>query len=103
MNALQMIEKDGTIFLIGAINLDNVTKWRSLGEQMIAQKQGTITINFLKVAQTDMSVLSLMMCWLRLATSLGIKLFYIDVPDHVLSISELYGIKEFLPLAYERE
>lgn len=95
----ELIEKEGTFFLKGAITLDNVIVWRSRGEKILAQKkQLTVKINFSQVTQTDMSVLSMMMCWLRLAKSLGIKLLYLDVPSHVLSISELYGIKAFLPL-----
>lgn len=99
MSMPHLIEKEGTFFLKGAVTLDNVIVWRAMGEKILAQKkQLTVRINFSQVMQTDMSVLSMMMCWLRLAKSLGIKLLYLDVPTHVLSISELYGIKEFLPL-----
>ena len=99
MSVLQMIEQEGAVFLLGAINFDNVTLWRALGERMIVEKKQAIMVfNFSKIAQADVSVLSLMMCWLRLAASLGIKLSYLDVPDHVVSISELYGVKGFLPL-----
>ena len=96
--APELIEKEGILFLVGTMTLDNAIVWRALGEKVIAKTQLTVKINFSKLGQTDMSVLSVMMCWLRLANSLGIKLLYLDVPNHVLSVSGLYGIREFLPI-----
>lgn len=97
MDAPEFAQEAGQLYLVGHVNFQNAARWRQKGDALLSnQTSPTVAINFSRIGDADTSVLSLMLCWLRLATSLGIKLVYVDVPDHVLRISDLYGIKEML-------
>jgi phospholipid transport system transporter-binding protein len=46
----------------------------------------------------DSSAVSLMLSWLRTANSKNVKLSFINVPDNLLSLANLYGVAESLSL-----
>ncbi|PHQ80468.1 MAG: NTP-binding protein [Coxiella sp. (in: Bacteria)] len=98
--AIDITQQDGTLMLIGTINFATVNQWRERTEQILTAKAyRDYCIDFSQVVQADSSILTLMLCLLRLAKALGIKVLYVAVPDHVLRISELYGIKSLLPVS----
>lgn len=70
---------------------------QQLTDQLTKQKTGAIKINFAQVRHLDGSIIALMTSLLRHSRSLGIKVEYLDVPDHILRISELYGVRALLP------
>lgn len=87
-------------FIIGDIDFKNVNAWRAAFDKVIrAEATKQMRINFSRIRRIDSTVLSLMLTWLRQAESLGIKVTYIDIPEHLLRISKLFGIQEMLPVA----
>lgn len=55
-------------------------------------------VNLAQVEHLDGSIIALLISLLRHAKSLGIKVDYLNVPDHILRVSELYGVRNILPL-----
>jgi phospholipid transport system transporter-binding protein len=51
------------------------------------------------VEETDSSALTLVFAWLRTARERGTKLRIDHPPASMLSLAELYGVSDFLPLA----
>ncbi len=87
-------------YVIGDVGFDNVNEWRRVFDKVIrAETTKEMHINFSRVHRIDSTILSLMLTWLRQAQSFGIKVTYLDVPEHVLRISELFGIQKMLSVA----
>ena len=97
---IEVTQNEDVLVLIGAINFTTVMQWREQCERILSTKAyPQFCINFSQIVQADTAMLSLMLCWLRLAKSLGIKVVFSDVPEHVLRMSELYGVTALLPLS----
>lgn len=83
----------------GDIGFANVETCLSNIESLLTtQKSGIVRINFAHVKHLDGSIIALMTSLLRHVKSLGIKVKYLNVPDHILRISELYGVRALLPI-----
>lgn len=62
---------------------------------------GDCVIDFAKVAVVDSSAVSLMLTWLRTAKRKNVGLSFINVPDNLRSLANLYGVAELLALPVE--
>ena len=89
----EQIELQGEV---GFVNVESLLK--DLKALLSQHSNGHIYINFSKVRHLDASIIGLMISLLRHAKSLGIKVSYVNVPDHILRISELYGVRNILPI-----
>ena len=67
----------------------------------LAEGKGNIIIDFARVEAVDSSAVSLMLAWLRSAQRRKVTLTYINVPDNLRSLANLYGVAESLPLHAE--
>lgn len=96
----QITQGDGQLNVIGELSFSNVESClMELCKTVQAYKSAQIKINFAQVKHKDGSIITLMTSLLRRVNALGIKVTYISVPDHILRISELYGVKNILPIA----
>jgi phospholipid transport system transporter-binding protein len=57
-----------------------------------------IVVDLARVDAVDSTAVSLMLSWLRAAQARGIKLAFINVPENLLSLANLYGVAESLSL-----
>lgn len=57
-----------------------------------------IVIDLARVDAVDSTAVSLMLSWLRAAQARGIKLAFVNVPENLLSLANLYGVAESLSL-----
>lgn len=55
-------------------------------------------IDLAAVDKADSSALAVMLGWLRAADSAGRELKFINLPNSVRALAELYGIDELLPI-----
>ncbi len=93
-------QQEGEMSLCGDIGFTQVVVLLRECQGLLAQYRNGqhVHINFAQVKQLDGSIIALMISLLRHAKSLGIKVNYTHVPDHVLRISELYGVRSILPI-----
>jgi phospholipid transport system transporter-binding protein len=64
-----------------------------------ALQAGEQLIDFSEVSEADSSAIAVMLGWLRGAAASQSSLKFAHVPAGVLSLAELYGLTELLPLA----
>jgi phospholipid transport system transporter-binding protein len=57
-----------------------------------------LVVDLAQVEAVDSSALSLMLAWLRTAQRSNVKLAFVNTPDNLLSLAELYGVADSLPL-----
>jgi phospholipid transport system transporter-binding protein len=93
-----MIERDGDRLLIrGSITLAEATRWREAGLKEI-DRDG-LTLDLAGVEEADSSALSLLFEWQRAAKALGYQLKYVNLPQNMRSLAEVYGVLELIALA----
>jgi phospholipid transport system transporter-binding protein len=81
----------------GRLTIDTATAQFNKGLQLT---EGTeLVIDFAKVEAVDSSAVSLMLAWLRSAQRKKVKLSFINVPDNLRSLANLYGVAESLSLS----
>lgn len=58
-----------------------------------------LNIDFSAVTNADTTALSLMMEWLRRANALGLSITFSGLPESLISLADLHGVTEFIPLS----
>lgn len=64
-----------------------------------AAPSGAALFDLSAVTEADSSALTLVFAWLRSARELGATLRISHPPASMISLAELYGVSDFLPLA----
>ncbi|PKO38813.1 MAG: hypothetical protein CVU31_18230 [Betaproteobacteria bacterium HGW-Betaproteobacteria-4] len=64
-----------------------------------ALQPGEQVFDFSEVTEADSSALAVMLGWLRAATLSRSTVKFAHIPNGVVSLAELYGVTELLPLA----
>lgn len=80
--------------LSGTLTFADITAIRKTVDQRLDEMSGEISIDFSGVNRVDSSALSLWLCILRRAESLGLKLKPVNVPADMLSIADLVGLEQ---------
>lgn len=92
-----MIERQaGRLVVTAPLTLANARGLLEAGRS--ALQPGALTVDFSRVGAADSSALAVMFGWLRAAGS-QTQLRFANLPAGVLSLAELYGVSELLPLA----
>lgn len=68
---------------------------------LLPEGKSELVVDFAKIEAVDSSAVSLMLSWLRAAKSKNMKLSFINVPDNLRSLANLYGVAESLSLSAE--
>jgi phospholipid transport system transporter-binding protein len=77
--------------------MNTITEIFGKGLQLPAGKS-ELVVDFGKVEAVDSSAVSLMLSWLRTAKSKNVKISFINVPENLRSLANLYGVAESLSL-----
>lgn len=85
------IEVDGAMTLAAATAL--------LGEGKALIGQGLGVIDLAGVTEVDSSGLAVVFGWLRAARDAGKSFRIVNVPENFMSLAEVYGVADQLPLA----
>lgn len=92
-----MIQREGDSFRVsGRLTMDSIGA--SFGEAMQAPDGKDWTIDLAQVEEADSAAVSLLLAWLRNAQRYEAKLTFINVPDNLRSLADLYGVADALPL-----
>lgn len=92
-----MIERsNGALAVRGAMVMTNA---RALLAAGCAEIGADSVVDLSAVEAADSSALAVMLGWLRHAQAGNKRLSFVGVPAGVLSLAELYGISDLLPLA----
>jgi len=93
-----MIEREGERLVVKApLIVANASGLLAAGRS--ALQPGEQVFDFAPVSEADSSALSVMLGWLRSAEQTRSIIKFANIPAGVLSLAELYGLVELLPLA----
>jgi phospholipid transport system transporter-binding protein len=84
---------DGKIRVEGSITIDNVVAITQHGVTLF--EENSLDIDLASVAEVDSSIVSMLLEWLREAKRKNIRLRFINIPESVTSLMQLYGVSEF--------
>lgn len=92
-----MISREGDRLQVsGRLTMETVTALYDAGLQ--PNGGGVLEIDLGKVEAVDSAAVSLLLSWLRRAQRNNVTLSFANVPDNLLSLANLYGVAELLPL-----
>lgn len=95
-----MIERDGERCLVrGPVTHDGAEALLALGERQF--DGGRLVFDFSGAESADSSALSLMLEWTRRAAARKTEIAFARLGPAMLSLIELYGLTELIPLAAE--
>jgi len=95
-----MIREDGNRILVeGAMNLSTATSLLDQGNQLIAGSGANKLFDLSAVTEVDSSGLAVVFGWMRAAKSGAQSLKLTNPPQGLLSMADVYGVSDLLPLA----
>lgn len=86
-----------TLTVNGAIDPANVLAVRRQGESLIASAPDDLTVDLSAMSSAHSVVLSLLLCWQRLAVARGCALAFAGVSDRLVSLASLSNLDDQLP------
>lgn len=90
----ETVRRDGDkIRVAGSITIDNVVAMTQHGISLF--EENPLDIDLASVAEVDSSIVSMLLEWLREARRKKIQLRFINIPESVKSLMQLYGVSEF--------
>lgn len=82
------------------VGVDNFAAVRAAGEQFLAERRDEKAVVDLSGLESSNSItVALLMTWFRFAHARGQEVVYAGVPQDLLSIIEISGLMEVLPLS----
>lgn len=93
-----MIEREaGRLMVRAPMIMSNASGLLQAGRS--ALQAGELVFDFSEVSVADSSAIAVMLGWLRAAAASRSVVKFAHIPGGVLSLAELYGVTELLPLA----
>lgn len=90
------IRLEGTRLLVGgSVTYDTVAEVARAGEAII--KTDDMLIDLMEVAQVDSSAVSMLLEWVRKSQTYGRKIRFINLPENLVSLVELYDVSDLIP------
>ena len=88
--------KMNQICLVGDLIIPEIDNIRKKIEADISTRDGDCILDFADVKRVDSSSLSLCLCFLRLAQKQGKQLTFVNVPEEMIAIADLVGLRTIL-------
>lgn len=95
MQQATILRSEGELQLVGEISFTNVTTLRKMGDQLIQQVDRPL-LNLAQAQCQDSSACVLILAWMRGARAQGKSIQLLEIPDHLLAVAEVYGIKDVI-------
>ncbi|AMQ88056.1 lipid asymmetry maintenance protein MlaB [Marinobacter sp. LQ44] len=86
-----------TVRVTGSVDADSVIPLRKQGERLINGARGPLTVDLAGLATAHSAVLSMLLCWHRLALSQQTSLTFEGASDRLLSLAALSNLKDQIP------
>lgn len=92
-----MILREGNIVKVsGAVTVDNVSEMTAQGVALFDNH--CLIVDLAAVDEIDSSIVSMLLEWLRAANQQNCQLQFINQPESLKSLVQLYGVSDFFPL-----
>jgi len=94
-----VIQREGERLLVsGQLTMDTIGA--SFAEAMLPPEGKNWTVDLAQVEAADSAAVSMLLSWLRNAQRHGAQLTFVNVPDNLRSLADLYGVADALPLSH---
>ncbi|KPQ28085.1 MAG: putative NTP binding protein (contains STAS domain) [Marinobacter excellens HL-55] len=98
MNSSPAVELDGaTLRVTGEVDANTVVQLRNRGEELINASSGVLAIDLFGLLTAHSVVLSMLLCWQRLALVNQIKLSFDGASDRLQSLAALSNLQDQMP------
>lgn len=87
---------DGVLMVTGEVSADTVAALRQQGEKLIRAATGNLVVDLNGLATAHSVVLSMLLCWQRLAHQAGIALTFRGVSGRLASLAALSNLDDQL-------
>lgn len=95
-----MVELDGSTLRVAApMVIANAGALLAQGQASLAAAAAVSRVDLSGVAEADSSAITVLFAWMRRAQAQGGSLTIVAPPASLLSLADLYGITDLLPLA----
>jgi phospholipid transport system transporter-binding protein len=91
---------ENVLKLSGPLTMNTIAELFGKGLQS-PEGNSDLVVDFARVEAVDSSAVSLMLSWLRTAKRKNLKLSFVNVPENLRSLANLYGVAESLSLPVE--
>ena len=92
--ARKSLRREGDkISVEGSVTIDNVVAMTRHGVTLF--EGNSLVIDLTGVAEVDSSIISMLLEWLREANQKNFRLHFVNIPESVKSLMQLYGVSEF--------
>lgn len=91
-----IVREDNIIKVEGAVFVDNVTALTAQGVALLDNQ--CLSVDLAAVGEVDSSIVSMLLEWLRVAKEHNSQIQFINQPQSLKSLVQLYGVAEFIPL-----
>lgn len=90
-----MIEcNQGRCTLTGAVNLENALALREEGLRLFTESETTLDLS--GVTEVDSAAVSLLFEWRRAALAANRSIRYVNLPENLKSLAQLYGVADLV-------
>lgn len=92
-----MIFRDGDrVIMNGPVTIDNVVMLTQNGIALFDDR--LVTIDLTKVTEVDSTIISMLLEWLRATRKNSHPLQFVNMPESLKSLIQLYGVAELIPV-----
>jgi phospholipid transport system transporter-binding protein len=88
-------EDDGRYVVVGAMTLPLARRLLDEGHRVFDRNDAVIDLH--RVEEVDSTGLAVMLEWMRSAQRHNHKLRFVNIPDNLKSLADVYGVSELLP------
>lgn len=85
------------IELCGVVTIDNVVGLTQQGIALLSDR--SLIIDLAKVTEMDSTIVSMLLEWLRVAHKNECNLQFINLPDNLRSLVQLYGVADVIMIS----
>lgn len=89
-------QEAGVLRVSGAIDAHNVAPVRAEGEWLIKAANGNLAVALDGLSTAHSVILSMLLCWSRLAEKQGVSLSFTGAPDRLVSLAALSNLEDWL-------
>lgn len=87
---------DGVLVVTGEVSADTVVTLRKQGEKLIGTASGNLVVDLDGLVTAHSVVLSMLLCWQRLAHQAGLSLSFRGVSGRLASLAALSNLEDQL-------
>ncbi|HET7775575.1 MAG TPA: STAS domain-containing protein [Azospira sp.] len=90
---------DSTLRIEVPMVIANARELLARGQEYLTASASPSRLDLSAVTEADSSALTVLFAWMRRAQARGCQLSIVQPPASLLSLAELYGVSDLLPLA----